>query len=146
MVFRSKIDAYFINFILIVILLLGLALFWPLFFFYKIDLFPFLLLACTFLISAGLMLWSAFFIKYVFYQDFLLVQGGPFKSRILYEEITSVASTNNIFTGYRILSSREAIEIYSKQAFWGSLTISPMCKKDFIKELKKRCPHMQIRG
>ncbi len=121
MVFRSKIDIFFVNFILIVILLLALASFWPLFFFNKIDLFEFLLLSSTFLIPAGVILWSVFSIKYVYYQDFLLVQGGPYKSR------------------------RDAIDIYSKQAFWGSVTISPMCKEEFISELKKRCPNMNIR-
>ncbi|AIF66504.1 PH domain-containing protein [Terribacillus saccharophilus] len=145
MVFRSKIDIFFVNFILIVILLLALASFWPLFFFNKIDLFEFLLLSSTFLIPAGVILWSVFSIKYVYYQDFLLVQGGPYKSRILYEDITKITSSNNIFSGYRILSARDAIDIYSKQAFWGSVTISPMCKEEFISELKKRCPNMNIR-
>lgn len=145
MVFCSKIDAFFVNFMMIAILLLGLASFWPLFFFNKIDLFPFLLLTCTFLIPAGVILWSAFSIKYVYSQDFLLVQGGPYKSRILYEDIIKITSSNNIFSGYRILSSRDAIEIYSKQAFWGSVMISPMCKREFINELKKRCPNMKIR-
>ena len=145
MVFRSKIDTFFVNFIMIVILLLALVSFWPHYFFNKIDLFPFLLLSSTFLIPAGVILWSVFSIKYVYYQDFLLVQGGPYKSRILYEDITKVTSSNNIFSGYRILSSRDAIEIYSKQAFWGSVTISPMCKREFISELKKRCPNMNIR-
>nr|WP_318540865.1 PH domain-containing protein [Terribacillus saccharophilus] len=145
MVFRSKIDIFFVNFILIVILLLALASFWPLFFFNKIDLVVFLLLSSTFLIPAGVILWSVFSIKYVYYQDFLLVKGGPYKSRILYEDITKITSSNNIFSGYRILSARDAIEIYSKQAFWGSVTISPMCKEEFISELKKRCPNMNIR-
>lgn len=145
MVFRSKIDIFFVNFILIVILLLALASFWPLFFFNKIDLFEFLLLSSTFLIPAGVILWSVFSIKYVYYQDFLLVQGGPYKSRILYEDITKITSSNNIFSGYRILLARDAIDIYSKQAFWGSVTISPMCKEEFISELKKRCPNMNIR-
>lgn len=145
MVFRSKIDIFFVNFILIVILLLALASFWPLFFFNKIDLLEFLLLSSTFLIPAGVILWSVFSIKYVYYQDFLLVQGGPYKSRILYEDITKITSSNNIFSGYRILSARDAIDIYSKQAFWGSVTISPMCKEEFISELKKRCPNMNIR-
>lgn len=145
MVFRSKIDIFFVNFIMIVILLLALASFWPLFFFNKIDLFVFLLLSSIFLIPAGVILWSVFSIKYVYYQDFLLVQGGPYKSRILYENITKITSSNNIFSGYRILSARNAIEIYSKQAFWGSVTISPMCKEEFISELKKRCPNMNIR-
>ncbi|PAF17547.1 hypothetical protein CHH69_14080 [Terribacillus saccharophilus] len=145
MVYHSKIDAFFVNFIMIVILLLGLASFWPLFFFTKTDWYPFLVLLCTFLIPTGIILWSAFSIKYIFNQDFLLVQGGPFKSRIIYEEVTKVTSSNDIFSGYRILSSRDAIEIYSKKSFWGSVTISPVCKSEFIDELKKRCPNMQIR-
>jgi hypothetical protein len=73
-----------------------------------------------------------------------LVKGGPFKSRIPYEEITKVSPTREIFTGYRILSSRDAIEIFYKTAFMGSVKISPKEQKRFMIELEKHCPH--IRG
>ncbi|MBY7141904.1 PH domain-containing protein [Virgibacillus sp. NKC19-3] len=44
--------------------------------------------------------------------------------------------------GYRLLSSRKAVEISYKKAFLGSIIISPQNRDLFIKELKKRCEHL----
>ena len=84
-------------------------------------------------------LWTGFSVKYVFYQDYLLIKGGPFRSRIPYENITKVSPTTAIFTGHRISSSRDGLEIFNKTTFLGSIKISPKNKEEFIAELKKRC-------
>ncbi|MDF1509653.1 PH domain-containing protein [Robertmurraya sp. DFI.2.37] len=144
MVFRSKVDAFFVNFMLVVVLIIALASFFPLFLEGGTEPLVVLILTSTFLIIIGFILWCTFSVKYVFYQDYLLVKGGPFKSRIPYEEITKVSPTREIFTGYRILSSRDAIEIFYKTAFMGSVKISPKEQKRFMIELEKHCPH--IRG
>lgn len=144
MVFRSKVDAFFVNFMLVVVLIIALASFFPLFLEGGTEPLVVLILTSTFLIIIGFILWCTFSVKYVFYQDYLLVKGGPFKSRIPYEEITKVSLTREIFTGYRILSSRDAIEIFYKTAFMGSVKISPKEQKRFMIELEKHCPH--IRG
>jgi uncharacterized protein YtpQ (UPF0354 family) len=60
---------------------------------------------------------------------------------IPYKEITSISPTKDIFTGYRILSSMDALEIAYKSAFMGSVKISPQKKELFIAQIKKRCPH-----
>lgn len=140
MVFRSKVDMYFMNFVLIVILIIALAMFLPLYF----EGGNVLIVTFIFLIFVSFLLWNVFSIKYVFYQDHLLVKGGMFRSRISYENITKVSPTTKIFVGYKLLSSKDAIEIFYKTASLGSVKISPRNKKEFISELKKRCPNIQF--
>lgn len=150
MVFRSKVDAFFVKFMLIVVLIIALASFFP-FFIPDVRNEPadvlipaVIILTSIFLIVIGFLFWMIISIKYMFEKDYLLIKGGPFKSRIPYETITKVSPTNSIFTGHRILSSRNALEIFNKTTFMGSIKISPNNKKEFINELKKRCPHIQI--
>ncbi|WP_026690392.1 PH domain-containing protein [Alteribacter aurantiacus] len=144
MIFRSKIDTFFVKFMLLVLLIIGLASFFPIYLEGGTDLTGVLLLTSTFLIIIGFGLWGVFSIKYVFYQDYLLVQGGLSRSRIPYEYISKASPTTDIFTGYRILSSRDAIEIFYKTSVAGSVKISPREKREFITELKQRCPNAWI--
>ncbi|MFE8699667.1 PH domain-containing protein [Cytobacillus sp. FJAT-54145] len=96
------------------------------------------------LITVCLILWVAFDIKYVFEEHHLFIKGGPFRSRIKYEDITRVTPTNNILVGYRILSSKDALEILYKTGILGSIIISPKNKEEFILELARRCPNASI--
>lgn len=95
-----------------------------------------------FVASSTLIIWSWRDIEYVCTEDHLLVRGGPFRSRIPYSEITRIFETGNIFSGYRILSSRDALEIQYKTGWLGSVTISPENKETFIEEMHKRCPQL----
>ncbi|WP_301722872.1 PH domain-containing protein [Planococcus shixiaomingii] len=128
---------------LLAVLIVGAASFSPLFAeggtLWPVVIIPTLM----FFIVTGVILWMTFSIQYVFYQDYLFVKGGPFRSRIPYEQITKVSPTTDIFTGYRILSSRDGVEIFYKTAILGSVKISPENKKEFISEVKKRCPNIQ---
>lgn len=90
------------------------------------------------------LIWTSFFIKYVLYDEYLYVKGGPFRSKISYDEITKIAPTQDIFTGYRILSAKSGIEVFYKSGPFGSVKISPKDRKRFLTELAKRCPHAQI--
>src|SRR5699024_12412751 len=101
MVFRSKVDAFFSNFMLIVVLIIGAGSFWPLFLEGGTDLPVVLILTSIFLIVISLILLTAFSFQYVFYQDYLFVKGGLFRIRIPYENITKVLPTIAIFTSYR---------------------------------------------
>ncbi|UOQ86579.1 PH domain-containing protein [Gracilibacillus salinarum] len=144
MVFRSKVDTFFVSFISIAVLIIGLACFFPLFLEGGSELPVAVILILIFLMVTGFILWCAFSVKYVFYQEYLFIKGGPFKSRISYEKITKVSPTKDIFTGYRVLSSRDGIEIFYTKAVLGSVKISPKEKKEFITELTKRCPRVQV--
>ncbi|MBT2642852.1 PH domain-containing protein [Bacillus sp. ISL-41] len=144
MVFQSKVDPFFRNFILVAVLVIALASFFPLFVEGGTQLPVVLILSSTFLIVVCFILWTAFSVKYIFYSDYLLIKGGPFRSKILYENITKVTPSTDIFTGYRILSSRDALEIFNKTTVFGSVKISPKAKREFIAELRKRCPNATI--
>ncbi|MCA1055817.1 PH domain-containing protein [Rossellomorea aquimaris] len=92
--------------------------------------------------STGIILWCFFDISYELREGYLFVKGGFFRSKIPYKEITKVAETSDFYTGYKILSSTQAIEISYKSATLGSVKISPEDKEGFIEELEKRCPHL----
>lgn len=144
MIFRSKIDNFFIAIISITILIIGVATLLPVFIDKNASATVVVIMFALFIVSEGVIVWTAFFIKYVFYEDFLLVKGGPFRSKIPYQTITKVYPTEDIFIGYRILSSKQGLEIFYKSATLGSVKISPKNKTEFIAELKKRCPDIQI--
>ncbi|BAQ11174.1 hypothetical protein OXB_2703 [Bacillus sp. OxB-1] len=145
MTFSSKVDRFFIRFIVIAVLIIGSLVFLPLFFEdVRNELATVLIWSAILLIVIGFILWTAFSVKYVFNQDYLVVKGGPFRSRIPYENITKISPTTEIFTGYRILSSRNGLEIFYKNSALGSVKVSPKNKNEFIAELKKRCSNLQI--
>ncbi|QXE03227.1 PH domain-containing protein [Terribacillus sp. DMT04] len=144
MIFRSKVDAFFVNFILIVLAIVALACFWPLMFMKGVTWLAAFLMIAAFSLMVSILIWPIFSIKYVFCQKHLFVKGGLFRSRISYGDIIKVEATKDIFTGYRILSSRDALELYYKTGIAGSVKISPELKKEFLSELQKRCPHVRV--
>lgn len=144
MIFRSKVDTFFKIVIFLFIVVAGAVTLLPLLFDQEAPMDAVIILSAVFLSSVGFVLWIVFSIKYVFYNDYLLVKGGPFKSKIPYQTITKVSPTQDIVTGYRILSSKEGLEIFYKSAKLGSVKISPHNRSKFISELKKRCPNALI--
>ncbi|GAB0167688.1 PH domain-containing protein [Lysinibacillus sp. CTST325] len=103
-----------------------------------------IIMSTVFIISIVFFWWYANSIKFVFCENFLLVKGGPFKSKIPYQSITKVTPTTDKYTGYLISSSENGLEIFYKTAAHGSIKILPKDKMKFIIELKKRCPNAQI--
>lgn len=95
-----------------------------------------------FVVCEGLILWFFLSMKYILHSDYLHVRGGPFSSKIKYNNITRVKDGHSILVGYRILTSRDSIEIFYKTGLIGSVKISPKDKDLFIQELTKRCPHL----
>nr|WP_126429682.1 PH domain-containing protein [Brevibacillus marinus] len=144
MVFRSKVDKFFVAVISISVLLILAVCLIPLFFDHGRTTTDTIIVLSLCMLSIGFVLWPAFSIQYVFYPDHLLVKGGPFRSKIPYETITKVSPTREIFTGYRLLSAKDGLEIFYTSALFGSVKISPQDSELFIAELKKRCPNMQI--
>ncbi|MFF2175988.1 PH domain-containing protein [Lysinibacillus sp. NPDC058147] len=103
-----------------------------------------IIMSMAFIVSVVFVWWYANSIKFVFYENYLLVKGGPFKSKIPYQSITMVSPTTEKYTGYLISSSDKGLEIFYKTAANGSMKILPEDKMKFILELKKRCPNAQI--
>ncbi|MFD1019587.1 PH domain-containing protein [Thalassobacillus hwangdonensis] len=145
MVFRSRVDRFFVIFIVIVVTLLGAVSFLPVMIEDDPSLSTVAGMTFTFVLLATFVVWWGFSVKYVLHEDYLFVRGGPFRSRIPYQDITLVSSSSDIFTGYRVLSARDGIEIFYKQGLWGSVKISPKNQQAFINELKQRCLNATFR-
>ncbi|WP_394234729.1 PH domain-containing protein [Niallia oryzisoli] len=144
MLFRSKIDNFFIVTISIALFIILAVFIIPLSLDNERTIIDTIVVLSLCVLSMVFILWTAFSIKYVFYQDHLFVKGGLFRSRIPYEEITRISTTKEIFTGYRLLSSKDGIEIFYKSSSLGSVKISPKDIERFISEIKKRCPGVQL--
>lgn len=142
MVFRANVNVPLIFLIFLVTFIMSSI---PLFSLFMYETLPIVIIfPAIFLTTAGFILWYATSITYVFYEDYLLIKGGPFKSKISYEDITKVSSTEDKFTGYRITSSEKGIELFYKSAIGGSIKVLPVGKIEFITELRNRCPNVQI--
>ncbi|MEI5908078.1 PH domain-containing protein [Bacillus spongiae] len=103
-----------------------------------------IIVSAIFIISSVFIWWYATSIKFDFDKNYLLVKGGPFKSKIPYKSILTVTPTTERLTGYRISSSDKGLEIVYNQEAHRSIKILPIEKMMFITELKKRCPNVQI--
>lgn len=147
MTFKSKRDRPFMRLITAAIILLALVTLGPIVFeiFYsKIpDMIAVWIMGILFLLCAVFILWTVFDIEYTFKKDYLFVRGGLFRSKILYEDITKVNPSSNILYGYRILSSKEGVEIHYKKSLMGSVIISPEKQELFLETLFERAPHIQ---
>ena len=144
MLFRSKVDKSFLLLISFALLVISAVFLLPLFLDQDRTVRDTVIVFLLYLFSAGLILWTSIDIKYVFYPNFLLVKGGLFRSRIPYAEISRVTETNEILIGYRLLSSKDALEIHYNTGWLGSVKISPKDKKGFIDQLQKHCSHITI--
>lgn len=144
MIFRSQIDKYFIKLFAIIIMVIAAVTLLPVMIDDNVPPAAVITMAGIFLVMTGLIGWNIFSIRYIFKEDHLYIKGGLFRSRIPYEEITKVARPDEIHTGYRLLTSKKAIEIFYRTAFTGSAKISPKDQEGFIAEIQKHCPHAEI--
>ncbi|MCM3611970.1 PH domain-containing protein [Planococcus sp. MERTA32b] len=144
MTFHSKIDRFYIIFNSAAMLILALTCFIPFFIEDEMPIMASVMLIGTFVLCAGFMLWMLFDIRYDVEPDHLFVKAGPVRKRILYEEISRVSPTTDMYSGLRLLSSRDAIEIFYRSAFMGSVKISPLEKERFLEELIKRVPEAKF--
>ncbi|MCK1999360.1 PH domain-containing protein [Psychrobacillus psychrodurans] len=146
MTFRSKRDRTFIILLVVALIIIAFATLWPVvyeLFFTKNPEYPAIwIMTAMFLIITGMLLWIFIDIQYTFYDDYLYVKGGPFRSKIRYEDITKVNKTSNILVGYRILSSKDALEVNYKHSLMGSIIISPDNQEQFVKVLIEKAAHI----
>lgn len=143
MVFQSKIDKYYLYVIVSAIIIIGLACILPLFLDKQIDTYGIVIMLTIFFLTVVFLLWLSFSIRYTFQENHLLVKTGPIKKRIKYNEITSVRPTKDIFTGFRILSSIDALAISYQSGIMGEIKISPKDKDAFLTELRERVPSLK---
>ncbi|MFJ7667471.1 PH domain-containing protein [Lysinibacillus sp. NPDC097195] len=138
MVFRTKVNMYLLIGMYLVVVIMGSM---PLLSLYKQLPFPVLLLiAILFLAAGGIVWWYGTSLQCIFYKEYLLIKGGPFKRRVPYHTITKIAPTTDKFTGYRVTSSETGLELCVETTSFGRIKILTENKIGFIDELKKRCP------
>lgn len=145
MTFRSKIDRFYIIFHSITLLVIAITCFFPYFIEEDVPAMASVILISMFVLCAGFLLWMLFDIRYRIEPDCLFVKAGPLKKRIPYEEISRVSPTRDVFTGTRMLSSRDAVEVFYRSAFAGSVKISPHEKERFLEELKNHVPESKFK-
>ncbi|MBM7578049.1 PH domain-containing protein [Jeotgalibacillus terrae] len=144
MTFRSKIDQSYKVLMFIAVFITGIATLFPIFIDDKLDQIGVIILISIFVGTVCFLLWTVFSIKYILFEDYLLVKGGPFRSRIRYEDITKIARTHDLVTGYRLTMSSDSIEIFYRTAVFGSVKISPAALDDFLEEISRRSPNVRI--
>jgi len=135
--FNTKRDTFFKRLWIAIIVLINALFLLPLIF-DEVNLTALIIGISLDVIICGFMIWIAVDISYHVKEDYLLVKGGPFKSKIKYKDITKISGNTNIWIGYRILFSNDAIEVYYKTGSMGSVVISPDNKKEFIAQLVQR--------
>lgn len=143
MVFQSKIDKSYLYVLISAIIIIGIACILPLFLDKQIDIYGIVIMFSIFFLTVGFLLWISFSISYTFQENHLLVKTGPIKKRIQYIEITSVRPTKDILTGFRILSSIDALAISYRSSIMGEIKLSPKDKEAFLSELGKRVPALK---
>lgn len=140
MKFRSTIDRFYLIFHGIALLIVAVACFFPYFIEEKVPVLASFILIGTFVLCTGFLLWMLFDIRYEIKPDHLFVKAGPVRKKISYVEISRVSPTRDVFSGFHLLSSRDAIEIFYRSALMGSIKISPFEKELFLKELRNHVP------
>lgn len=143
MKFKTKRDAFFIRLWVIMMVSIQAVFLFPLLL-EEIQLADFLIVLILDALITGFMLWLAVDISYVIGENHLLVKGGIMRSRILYKDITKITGNPSIWVGYRLLFSRDAIEIHYKTGMMGSVIISPERKSHFIRELVQKNPDIRV--
>ncbi|MFC5528882.1 PH domain-containing protein [Cohnella yongneupensis] len=138
MEFKSLKDRFFIVLWTVTVLIINLCFLIPLIFFPPQDQVELIIAILIDLLVTAFLIWIVSDIRYTFKQDHLFIKGGIFRSRIQYKDITKITRRPNIWVGYRILFSKDAIEVHYKTGLLGSVIISPTDKEIFINELKTR--------
>lgn len=148
MTFKSKIDRTFTYIIMSAISIVALATLVPVVYELwsdNVDVKAVIIISSLFVMCVAFILWLTFDIEYSFKENYLFIKGGPFRSKIPYEDITKVNKTSQILAGYRILSSKDAIEIHYKKASLGSVIISPSEQQKFLLVLSEKAPHISLK-
>lgn len=73
---------------------------------------------------------------YILADNFLICVYGPIKSRVFYNDITSIKSSRNWWASPALSTDRVAI--YRGKNFFNAVFVSPTFKDFFIKELQKK--------
>ena len=84
--------------------------------------------------------WILFGTYYEFKKDYLLIKLGPFKEKLLYDEINKINFKKSIVASLALSADR--IELICNGRF-GSY-VSPKNKNEFIEILKSKCANVKL--
>ena len=103
-----------------------------------------ILLALLDLALAGLLIWAFFSTGYTLDPGALVLRSGPIREVIPYREIRVAARTRGY--GFLMALSFDRLELNpGLNPEKGRFVLSPEREDEFLEELKKRCPELEIR-
>lgn len=143
MMFRSKMDRAFKKMMTIILFIVTILMWLPPMLDESLSSSGWVYLSVLYVLIVGFFFWIFLDTKYEFKEHYLLVTGGPIRSKIKYADITKVAKTTDFYTGYRLATAKKGLEIFYTTGVVGSVKISPYQQDDFIEELVKRCPRIE---
>ena len=95
-------------------------------------------------VIAALAVWLYFSAYYMFGDDALAIRGGAFRDRVPYDAVRGAAKCRSY--AFALALSTERIQLtYGDGAHTLTMMISPEREDEFLAELKKRCPNLEIK-
>ena len=83
--------------------------------------------------------WLYFGTYYVFDEKALICKSGPFREKILYDQISSLRLCENFMSSMALSRQRIEIKQHGKGYITGTTYISPIDREQFLTELRQRC-------
>ncbi len=93
---------------------------------------------------AALLVWAFFTTRYTLAPDALVLQCGPLTERLPYGEIRTAVRTRGY--GFLMCLAFDRLELNpGEDPARGKIVLSPEREDEFLEELARRCPDLQIR-
>ena len=93
-------------------------------------------------LTLALLLWIVLGTHYELAERDLLISSGPFRWRVPLEQVRAVAPSRSVLSAPALSLDRMRIT-YGRA---GSILISPRNKLQFLEELQRRCPGIEVAG
>ena len=144
MTFPSKIDRQFIILKLAIYLILGVVCTLPLLIGQDSSWVVATVTLGVFVVVLCIDMLITIPITYTLNHDHMLIRGGVIKIRIDYQDIQHIQPTSDLYTGFRIMTSADALQIIYSSGLFGEIKISPQDKERFTQEVVSRAPHVRF--
>ena len=143
MTFLPKFDRSFKDYMMTVMLFSAACFFIP-FVILSFDLTLLLFMAMLYVVVIGTFLWTVHSIRYQFRQNYLYLTGGPIRIKIPYKKISHITRTFETRAGFHLMTSKDGLIIHYKSAILREFKISPDKQQEFLQELVRRAPQIQL--
>ena len=143
MTFLPKFDRSFKDYMITVMLFCAARFFIP-FVISSFDLTLLSFMAMLYVVVVGTFIWTLYSTRYQFRQNYLYLTGGPIRIKIPYKQISHVTRTFEIRAGFHLMTSKDGLIIYFQSDIFKEFKISPAQQQDFLQELVRRAPQIQL--